>query len=600
MGIFLGLMSFIKKIRLSTIAIFIALIAAVLIDLSLKNWEKNEKVIEWDVHNYYAYLPLQFIYGDIEIEDVESYRYGDNLYHIWIEKTKDGRNVIKGPIGMVYMYGPFFFIGHLVALLTDNYPADGFSAPYKMFLLLGALLYFVVGLFFVKKILEYYNFADKHISIVLFLLGIGTNLLAYSSSFAPMPHVFNFALMAIFIYYSILWHSNQKFKYLVVLGLLLGIITQIRPTNILIVIFFLFYGINDIQSLTSKVKMFKNEFIRLSIFIPLGLLIWIPQFLYWKMATGNYIYYSFGDEGFFFTDPKIIEGLFSFRKGWLIYTPVMIFSLIGMFLLKNEVKKLKFVIISFFVINIYIIFSWWCWWYGGTFGQRSMIDSYSLLAIPLAAFVQFLDKQITVKYIVYAVFLFFIWLNIFQTYQFEHKSLHYDSMSKELYFKQFGKLQPVNNFDDYLDWADYDAAKYRKGVTQESEGEYSIPRKVNILASNGKYLCAELDKNVMASRDVADEWELFIIEEGKNDEISIIAYSNYYFSADLGSKGELTASRTDKNSWEIFKLIPIEGDYCAIQTSNGKFLSVNIETQKITASALSISENEKFKLIYKR
>ena len=90
-----------------------------------------------------------------------------------------------------------------------------------------------------------------------------------------------------------------------------------------------------------------------------------------------------------------------------------------------------------------------------------MIDSYALMAIPLSAFVYWVLQKGSMTQRVFAVLLgFFIRLNIFQTYQFEHKSLHYDSMSMKLYFKQFGKLEPVKDFDSYLQFIDYDEAKY--------------------------------------------------------------------------------------------------------------------------------------------
>ena len=49
------------KVQLSPIAIGIVAFAALLIDFSLKNWEKEERVIEWYVHSYYEYLPAYFI-----------------------------------------------------------------------------------------------------------------------------------------------------------------------------------------------------------------------------------------------------------------------------------------------------------------------------------------------------------------------------------------------------------------------------------------------------------------------------------------------------------------------------------------------------------
>ena len=107
----------------------------------------------------------------------------------------------------------------------------------------------------------------------------------------------------------------------------------------------------------------------------------------------------------------------------------------------------------YFVIVIYVIFSYWNWWYGGSFGQRPLIDSYSLLALPFAVFIsEILKRKAIIKILSVITGLFFIWLNIFQTYQYNHTSLHWEGMTKELYFKQFGKYDRVENFDSYVSW----------------------------------------------------------------------------------------------------------------------------------------------------
>ncbi len=54
--------------QLSSLAIAVVVMACLAIDFSLKNWEEEERVIEWDVHSYYEYLPALFIYDDIKFE----------------------------------------------------------------------------------------------------------------------------------------------------------------------------------------------------------------------------------------------------------------------------------------------------------------------------------------------------------------------------------------------------------------------------------------------------------------------------------------------------------------------------------------------------
>jgi hypothetical protein len=52
---------------------------------------------------------------------------------------------------------------------------------------------------------------------------------------------------------------------------------------------------------------------------------------------------------FYFLDPEIISGLFSYRKGWLIYTPVMAFGLVGMFFTRKSATPLFLPVLLFIV-----------------------------------------------------------------------------------------------------------------------------------------------------------------------------------------------------------------------------------------------------------
>lgn len=442
-----------QKINLSITAVIIACLA---FNFSLKLWEKQDRVIEHDVHHYYSYLPLAFIYNDLRIEKSD-YRMGDNYYLVWPLTTEDGRKTIKNTMGMAFLYAPFFFVAHGLSHFID-YPANGYTEIYKFFLQLSALFYLFIGLLFLHKILKHLKFNDNIISFTILLVGLGTNLFCYSSHSSTMPHVYNFCLVSIFVYYTILWHDNPKLKHTFIIGLMIGLLSLIRPSNIIVILFFFLYGVTDIRSLKACIK--KISFKHILIVSLCIFSIWLPQYLYWKHTTGHYIFYSYTDERFFFNKPKIIDGLFSFRKGWLTYTPVMFFALTGIALLKNNLKQLQLATIIFISINVYIIFSWWCWWYGGTYGQRSFIDFYAILAIPLAAAIRFIfEKKLIYKLIFVSMSAFFIWLNIFQTYQFEYHSLHFEAMTQKLYFKQFGKLHKIPDADKYLVWPNYDEAK---------------------------------------------------------------------------------------------------------------------------------------------
>ncbi len=450
------------RVPWSFIATIGVVITALAIVLFLRLWERHDRVIEHDVHGYYAFLPALFIYDDIRLEKSD-YREvapdGSDHYYFWPNFTPEGKKIIKYPVGLAVLYAPFFFIAHAIAPLVDA-PATGFSVPYKVMLQVGGVCYLFLGLWLLRAFLRRMGVGEVTNAIVLLLVGMGTNLLCYASQSGTMPHVHGFFLVAAFALLTVRWHERPAWRDTVLLGLTFGLITLVRPTNGVVLFFFLLFGVRRMRDLPVQAAHMARAWPQLTTMAGLALLVWTPQFLYWHAITGQYIYYAYQDEGFFFTRPHLVEGLFGFRKGWLVYTPIMAFALVGLLLLRGRAAMARAGIVAVTMVHVYITLSWWCWWYGGTFGQRAMIEIYPLLALPLCAVVDRVRAWATgARMAATALGAFLILLNVFQTYQYELGLLHYDAMTRELYFKQFGKVLPVEGFHDMLDHPDYERAR---------------------------------------------------------------------------------------------------------------------------------------------
>jgi hypothetical protein len=220
------------------------------------------------------------------------------------------------------------------------------------------------------------------------------------------------------------------------------------------------------MELKERLKLLYARWPYIYTMIAVAICIWIPQMLYWKMQTGHFIHHSYGQEGFFFFSPNITDGLFSFRKGWLLYTPTMAIALLGLILLPKYSKGRTISIAAFTFINIYIIFSWWCWWYGGSFGARAFIESYALLSFPLAALVQWaFSKKIYIKIASMIFFTLLLAHSILQTFQYYYGAIHWDSMTREAYFDSLGRLKASERFWGLIAEPDYSAAM--KGLPEK-------------------------------------------------------------------------------------------------------------------------------------
>jgi hypothetical protein len=109
---------------------------------------------------------------------------------------------------------------------------------------------------------------------------------------------------------------------------------------------------------------------------------------------------------------------------------------------------------------MYIVFSWWSWWYGGGFGQRALIESYTLLALPMTAFITWaLEKKWFLYLPFYLLAGWFIFLNIFQTRQYYWGSIHWEGMTREAYWDSFLHYRPSEKFPELIRYPDVQKAK---------------------------------------------------------------------------------------------------------------------------------------------
>ncbi|MEM6805622.1 MAG: hypothetical protein AAF696_29765, partial [Bacteroidota bacterium] len=411
--------------------------------------QATEATLSWDVFGYYLYLPSYFIYDDLGglgfIDEVFETYHPAADFHAAI-KQPNGNYVMKYPMGMSVIYSPFFFLGHLYALSTD-YPADGFSHPYQLAIWLGCILYALLGLTILRKVLLRY-LSDLSTALTLLIIGIGTNYLNYVSFDGAMSHNALFTIFASILYLSILWHEKPDIKKAIGIGLLAGLAALTRPTEIIILLIPILWGVSDKASLEKKISLlWQYKFHVLALGAAVAFIgSW--QLIYWKSLSGSFLYYSYEDQGFtWLWGHHIFDGLFSYRKGWFIYTPVMILAILGFIPLFKANQKLFWPILIFSLLNLYIIYAWDIWWYGGSFGARPVIQSYSLLALPLAFLLEYIiQAKKRVLQIMTAIFVILcIDLNAIMTWQAHTDAGIWDAeyMTKVYYWKIFANTHPT-------------------------------------------------------------------------------------------------------------------------------------------------------------
>lgn len=455
--------------RVTVFALF-----AVLVVMRILQLTPNE--LSWDVFGYYIYLPATFIHHDPLLRDTA-----------WLHELIRMRPEISGTLyqlstapdnstpiyfflmGTAICYLPFFLIGHAAALLGAG-PADGFSAPYQIALAVGCLFYVWLGLVHLRRILLRF-FSEGVSSATLVVIVLGTNYLHFATMKDLETANFLFCWMSIMVWNTLRWHEDRKCTNLLWTAISIAMIILIKPSEIVCGLVPLLWGVYDGPSLRTKLTLLGTHWKDLLLAVVVGLLVLSPQLLYWKTMTGSFVYDSYKNPGvgLDLSQPHILNVLFSFRKGWLVYTPVMIFALAGLLPLYRRQREAFWSVVIYSAVAVYILSSWSEWWYGASYSIRPMITLYPLLALPLGhALAVIAERKGAVRIIGASLAGLLVVFNCFQLWQFDHWVLHPYRTTQAYYWAVFGRTSvpegaaKLLSFDRSFDGSDRmeDASHY--------------------------------------------------------------------------------------------------------------------------------------------
>lgn len=441
----LSVAAFFSRSPLSTAAACAFLIAAVWVAFNTRRWNHRE-VLQWDTDGYYLYLPATLIHHDpLHLAFLDSvprgsfppdYRFGQGA--LLIRNT--GRYSNKYTMGVAFFELPFFLAAHAYCSAFAPAGADGYSPPYHLAVAMASAFWAWLGLLVLLRFLRRYV-SDGPAAITLLALGLGTNLFFYSSFAGGMAHPFLFFLCSLLIERTDHWYRSPSVRAACSIGLCIGLAMLTRPTCGLFAIVPLCWRIGP-----GGFSLLRTRRSSVLAAITVALACMAPQSLYWKITTGHFVFYSYGDEFFDFRHPHVIDGLFSFRKGWFVYTPLALIAMMaGIRLWRTEhFRSYALMLACFFLPFLYITFSWDPWWYGGGFGSRPMIETLPLLALPLALLVRNASTRNDLLKAALAIALTgCVVLNLFQQWQYQRGIIDCCGMTMARWWEVFAEPTTV-------------------------------------------------------------------------------------------------------------------------------------------------------------
>ncbi|HRH03818.1 MAG TPA: hypothetical protein PLN13_12820 [Bacteroidia bacterium] len=367
-------------------AVLLILIAALI--LRFCYWKNNSvngyNATSWDAFGYYMYQPAIFIYQDIK--NLEWVPQIDSTYHVsggkfyQAQKASNGNYVFKYLGGICILQVPFFFIGHTLAKF-NNVAQDGFSWPYQYSIMLGAIFWFFIGMLFLRSVLLKY-FSDAITATTLLLLFFTSNLPQYISIDGAMSHSWIFSMYCMLLWFTYKWHEKPSIGFAFAIGLIGGIATISRPTELILLFIPLLWGCESKIQARQKWEMVQQNYAHVVIALTGALVGVLPQLIYWKYVSGSFVY-DVGSK-WYFLNPWF-RVLFGFHSGWLIYTPITLLFIIGFWFM--NMYPFKKSVLVFCILNFWIITAWSDWKYGVSYAGRALSQGSAVYSLTLASFI---------------------------------------------------------------------------------------------------------------------------------------------------------------------------------------------------------------------
>lgn len=378
-------------------SLFVWLLVALVLGLLINNRHHKTGSFNWmtplwaDQAGYYVYLPGLFVYQFDPATFPENIagKMGDG-FSIDLENKKV---ITRYTCGVAILQAPFFLFIHVLAGIKDQ-PQDGFSGIYHQVPNFAALFYCVVGLFFLWKFLLFY-YDRKIVIFTLLALFFGTNLYYYAVDSTGMSHIYSFALFAIAAWLTkkfLSADSKHNLLYFINWSFIFALIVLIRPTNILLFPFLVCLDCKAATDFRLRLKTFvtlRNILVLAGAF----LIVFLPQFLYWKHTYGSFIADSYAGYGFSnWKSPKILELFFSPNNGLFLYSPFYIVVLWGLFLMVRQNISNGWPIALTFIVITYVFASWFIFSFGCGFGSRNYVEYLVLFSLPVGFLFSQLSK----------------------------------------------------------------------------------------------------------------------------------------------------------------------------------------------------------------
>lgn len=366
-----------------------------------------------DEIQYFAYLRSLWFDRDLSFDNEYRYFYDRGIarahgfHRTFLELTTEtGRRFNFGTIGSAILWSPFYAVADVAArtlrALGAPVAVDGFSRPYLAAVTYGSVVYgflaICLSIFCARRLVGAGHLAGL-------VMWVGTPILFYMYLAAGFAHACSAFAVALFVGLWLVVRDTWSLRGLVGLGAAAALMVMVREQDVFFVVG---PAIDFVWSVVVAYRCGDGARVR-ALLLRLGAgavaaaVCYLPQ-----VGTYLVLYGRIGPAPevagkMVWNAPFAAAVLLSPRHGLLVWTPLVVLSLVGLVWFSatgagapdtGRARRIGLCLLAMFAAQVYISGSVESWQAAGSFGQRRFVGTTIILVIGLAAAIRMAAGQV--------------------------------------------------------------------------------------------------------------------------------------------------------------------------------------------------------------
>ncbi len=316
-----------------------------------------------------------------------------------VYRTATGRLDNHFSVGPAILWTPFLLLAHAGVLLAralgSPVSADGFSSPYRITVALATAGFGFLSLLLAFRIARHYV-EERWAALAAFSIWWASSLPVYVYFNPFWSHAHSAFTVALFLWY---WHETRAGRSLAqwaVLALIAGLMLNVYYANTTVLAVLALEAIPQYWSAFRRASHNGPEPPRASsllaahgLFALLLFVSLLPTFVTRYIVYGNAFESGYIPlRNWLWPSPALFSVLFSSNHGLLAWTPILIFSIVGLFLFSVRCPRIGVPFLAAFVA-FYILIACYPDWDGiSSYGNRFFVSLTPLFILGLAVFLE--------------------------------------------------------------------------------------------------------------------------------------------------------------------------------------------------------------------